>query len=110
MPSELTNSTTEPPVVSLEGEIDMHESPQVREKFAAVVEAKADRVLVDLTRVSYIDSSGLAVLIETMQRVEEYGGKLALFGVRKNILTILEIARLDKVFSIFPDKAAAAAA
>lgn len=109
MPPETTHST-EPSVVQLDGEIDMHESPQVREKFSQAVENRADRVLVDLTGVSYIDSSGLAVLIEAMQRIEEYGGKLALFGVRKNILTILEIARLDKVFSIFPDKATAIAA
>jgi anti-sigma B factor antagonist len=57
--------------------------------------------------VTYIDSSGLAALIEGMQNVEQYGGKFVLAGLQETIRTIFEIARLDQVFQIFPDVDAA---
>ena len=66
-------------------------------------------LVVDLSRVSYIDSSGLAALIEAMQNVQEYGGKFALAGLQETVRTIFEIARLDQVFQIFPDVDAALA-
>ena len=67
-------------------------------------------MIVDLSRVTYIDSSGLAALIEGMQNTEEYGGKFALAGLQETIRTIFEIARLDQVFQIFPDVDTALAA
>jgi len=71
---------------------------------------KPNVVVVDLTKVTYFDSSGLAVLIESMQKVQEYGGKFALAGVQESVQHILEIARLDQVFQIFPDVDSALAA
>lgn len=103
-------STPEPGVFALEGEIDLHESPQIKEKMKPLIEAKQPRVLVDLSGVSYIDSSGLALFIEAMQRVQAYGGQFLLCGLRPSVRTIFEIARLDQVFRIFPDRAAAQAA
>ena len=61
-----------------------------------------NRLVVDLSKVSYIDSSGLAVLIEAMQNVEAYGGRFFLAGLQENVRPIFEIARLDQVFIIFP--------
>jgi len=71
---------------------------------------KPPRLVVDLSAVSYIDSSGLAVLIEAMQNVEAYGGKFYLAGLQENVRPIFEIARLDQVFIIFPHVDAALAA
>ncbi len=105
-----TVSLSEPNLIALAGEIDLHESPHVRESITPLIEKKEPKVLIDLTQVSYIDSSGLAVLIDAMQRVQSYGGKLALYGIGKSVRTIFEIARLDQVFQIFPDKASAATA
>ena len=65
---------------------------------------------VDLSKVTYIDSSGLAILIEGMQNVTAYGGKFALVGLQETVRPIFEIARLDQVFRIFPDVSAALAA
>ncbi len=99
-----TVTVPEPNIVALEGEIDLHESPNVREALKGLIEKKLPRILVDLTGTSYIDSSGLAVLIDAMQRIQSYGGKLALFGLRDNVRTVFEIARLDQVFKIYLDK------
>ena len=105
-----TVTQPEPNVVALEGEIDLHESPNVREALRGLIEQKLPRIYIDLSEVSYIDSSGIAVLIDAMQRTQAYGGKLALFGIRDNVRTVFEIARLDQVFRIFPDKQSALAA
>lgn len=111
--SDIVASTmTEPApnVLSLEGEIDLHVSPQISTSLAAMTRKKPAKLVVDLSRVSYIDSSGLAVLIEAMQNVGAYGGKFALAGLQEGVRPIFEIARLDQVFQIYPDTAAALAA
>jgi len=97
-------------VLPLEGEIDLHVSPRISASLGAMIEQKPQRIVVDLSKVSYIDSSGLAVLIEGMQNVEAYGGKFILAGIQENVKPIFEIARLDQVFIIFPHVDAALAA
>ncbi|MEP6778041.1 MAG: STAS domain-containing protein [Chthoniobacterales bacterium] len=99
-----------PNILPLEGEIDLHVSPQVAASLAGMVEQKPKRLVVDLSRVTYIDSSGLAVLIEAMQNVEAYGGKFLLAGLQENVRPIFEMARLDQVFVIFPHVDSALAA
>ena len=99
-----------PNVLPLEGEIDLHVSPNVTASLRMMIEKKPKQLIVDLSRVTYIDSSGLAALIQGMQNAEEYGGKFALAGLQETIRTIFEIARLDQVFQIFPDVDAALAA
>jgi anti-sigma B factor antagonist len=99
-----------PNVLPLEGEIDLHVSPRISGALGAMIEQKPPRLVVDLSKVTYIDSSGLAVLIEGMQNVEAYGGKFILAGIQDNVKPIFEIARLDQVFIIFPHVDAALAA
>lgn len=93
-----------PVVIAPEGEIDLHSSALVKDQLEPLIEAKRPRVVVDLSGVSYVDSSGLAVFIEAMQRVQSYGGVFALCGMRPNVQHIMEIARLDQVFRIYPTR------
>lgn len=108
VPSPMTENS--PNVVPLEGEIDLHVSPQIGARLAAMIKEKPPKLVVDLSQVTYIDSSGLAVLIEAMQNVGSYGGSFALTGLQEGVRPIFEIARLDQVFRIFPNTAAALAA
>jgi anti-sigma B factor antagonist len=103
-------SNPAPNVVALGGEIDLHQSQHVKDGINPLIENKTQRVLIDLSGVSYIDSSGIAVLIDALQRVQAYGGKLALCGLRETVKNIFEIARLDQVFKIYADREAAEAA
>jgi anti-sigma B factor antagonist len=89
-------------VMPLEGEIDLHVSQGIAKSLKTMTDAKPPKLVVDLSRVSYIDSSGLAVLIEAMQNVGAYGGKFSLAGLQEGVRPIFEIARLDQVFRIFP--------
>ena len=107
---DLMVRTQRPNVLPLEGEIDLHVSPEVAELLRTVAAERPKEVIVDLTKVTYLDSSGLAVLIEGMQNVQEYGGRFAVAGVQESVKHIFDIARLDQVFHIYPtvDEALAA--
>src|SRR4029450_4714783 len=94
-------------VVPLKGEIDLHVSPTLTAALNHVVDKKPERLVVDLSDVSYIDSAGLAALIQAMQKVEGYGGKFMLAGLQETVRSIFAIVRLDQVFQIFPDADAA---
>lgn len=97
-------------MLRLEGEIDLHVSPAVTASLNAMIEKKPKQLIIDLTKVSYIDSAGLATFIEAMQKIEAYGGKFALAGLQETVRSIFEISRLDQVFQIFPDVDTALAA
>jgi anti-sigma B factor antagonist len=96
-------------VLPLKGEIDLHVSPSVTASLNSMIEKKPQRLVVDLSDVTYIDSAGLAALIGAMQKVEGYGGKFLLAGLQETVRSIFEISRLDQVFQIFPDADAALA-
>lgn len=89
-------------VLPLEGEIDLHVSPRLDRALASMIKKRPPHVVVDLSGVTFIDSSGLAVLIRALQNVKEYGGKLTLSGVNSNVRPVFEMARLDQVFLIDP--------
>ena len=108
-PESMARNQT-PSVLPLEGEIDLHISPEVAESLRTMTAKKPKQVVIDLTKVTYLDSSGLAVLIEGMQSVQEYGGNFAVAGVQESVQHILDIARLDQFFQIFPDVDSALAA
>ena len=97
-------------VLPLKGEIDLHVSPSVTALLNAMINKKPERLVVDLSSVTYIDSAGLAALIAAMQRMEDYGGKFLLAGLQETIWDIFENLRLDQVFRVFPDAATALAA
>ena len=99
-----------PNVVPLEGEIDLHLSPEITRSLEAMAEKRPERIVIDLSLATYIDSAGLAALIIAMQKTEAYGGKFFLAGVHETVLSVLESSRLDQIFQIFPDVDAALAA
>jgi anti-anti-sigma factor len=86
----------------LEGEIDLHVAPRLEASLGRMIKKRPDYVVVDLSGVTFIDSSGLAVLIRAMQDIQEYGGKFTLSGMNDNVRPIFETARLDQLFLIDP--------
>lgn len=102
-------TNTQTGILALEGDIDMHRSPEVKQTLEPLIAQKVPRILLDLSAVTYIDSSGLATMIETLQRIQGYGGKFAMFGLRESVRHVFEIARLDQIFKLYADEAAAIA-
>jgi anti-sigma B factor antagonist len=97
-------------IFSPEGAIDLHVSPEMRASLRAIIDEKPKRLVVDLSRVPYVDSSGIAVLIGAMQSLEHEGGVFLLAGAREAVRMILESAKLDKYFRLFPTVESALAA
>ena len=97
-------------VLPLKGEIDLHVSPAITESLNTMAGKKPERIVIDLSCATYIDSAGLAALILSMQAVEAYGGRFSLAGVDETMRSIFETSRLDQIFEIFPDVDAALAA
>src|SRR6266516_4669744 len=98
-----------PNVVPREGDIDLHVAPGVTESLNAMIKKRPERIVIDLSRATYIDSAGMAALILAMQEVEAYGGKFFLSGLQETLRLIFETSRLDRIFRIFPDVDAALA-
>jgi anti-sigma B factor antagonist len=93
------------------GAIDLHVSPELRASLRAIIDdEKPKRLIVDLSQVPYIDSSGIAVLIGAMQSLEHEGGTFLIAGAQEGVRMIFESAKLDKYFHLFPDVESAKAA
>jgi anti-sigma B factor antagonist len=97
-------------VLPLTGVLDLHVSPRIATLMGDKIKERPSRLVVDVSQVSYVDSSGLAVLINAMRDMEDYGGLFMLAGVQDDMQAILESARLEKFFLIFPTVAEALAA
>ena len=86
-------------IVSLVGEVDLHYSPEARKCILDCLE-KESHVLVDLSQVKYIDSSGIASLVEGFQLARRKNLQFGLVGVSDAARQVLQLARLDKIFPI----------
>jgi anti-sigma B factor antagonist len=82
------------------GEIDLGCAPTLRVHINSVQGKRPRKLIIDLTGVPYMDSSGVATLVEAMQNARRSGSKLVLCGLQTKVRSIFEIARLDTVFTI----------
>jgi anti-sigma B factor antagonist len=88
-------------IVAISGEVDLYSSPKVRKSIITLTSKKIPTLAIDLTDVSYMDSSGVATLVEGLQITEKYNGKLLLCGLNSMVREVFELSRLDTVFSIY---------
>lgn len=91
-------------VVILEGEINVSNAMELKKAFGEILDTGAAKILVDFEQVSFIDSSGLAVLIELVNRLQEVKGKLNLCNVNRKIKGIFEITKIHKMMDIFESR------
>ena|SRR5258706_7803591 len=91
-------------VLAIRGEIDLHNSPELRTELLDLLSRLTPRRLIlDLARVPYIDSSTLAVFVEALKKVLKTGGRVFLVGLQPRVKGLLEIARLSSIFVICAD-------
>ena len=86
-------------IVAFEGDVDLQSSPAARKILLECVD-KSSTVLVDLSGVEYIDSSGVASLVESFQNARKKNQQYVLVSVSEGAMRVLQLARLDKVFTI----------
>jgi len=87
-------------IIMLSGDIDMSCSPEARQIILDALNKK-ENTMVDLSQVTYIDSSGVASLVEGFQTAKANKLKFSLIGVSDSAMMVFKLARLDKVFPIF---------
>lgn len=100
-------SLPEGEVVVPAGDVDLSGSPVLRNELRKVQQKRPKRIIVDLGRVGYMDSTGLATLVEAMQQGRKFTTRIVLCSLTDRVRSIIEIARLDSVFVIAPDREAA---
>lgn len=97
-------------VVAVTGEIDLNNSPDLRVALLdLVVQHQPKRMVLNLADVPYMDSSAIAVLVELLQKMRRNSGKVFLVAPQPRVKGLLEIARLDSIFSVVADESAALA-
>ncbi len=87
-------------VIDLEGDFDLYSSPKAREVLLQLAKDKVPAVVVNLSKVGYMDSSGIATLIEALRALNKYGGRMVLSGLNRKTMEVIKLARLEKIFEI----------
>ena len=92
-------------IFDVAGDIDFANSPEVRQSVLREIrESRASRVVVNLSQVRYIDSSGVASLVEGLKASRELGSRFILFGLSPSAREVLQLSRLIKVFEIYDNE------
>lgn len=87
-------------ILDVDGQITFESTPVLREQIFQALKENGP-VLVNLTKVAYMDSSGIATLVEGLKEAQSRKATFGLFGLTKNTRNVLKLVRLDKVFRIF---------
>lgn len=90
--------------VAVDGEISADHISQLQDVFAQIIKEGENKVVMDFEKVSFIDSSGLSVLIEMIRQLRRVNGKLALCHVNKAIQEIFEITKVHKLIAIHENR------
>lgn len=94
-------------VIILGGEVDIYTAPRFKECMLELLDGGVERLLIDLSGVSFIDSTALGVLIGGLRRVHDADGRMALIVATSAVARVLTITGLDRVFEIHATRAAA---
>jgi len=87
-------------LLRVHGDVTIHTSPHLREELKPMFSASMEEVRVALDDVDFMDSSGIATLVEGLQWARLTGGRFILSGLSENVRDVFELAKLDTVFDI----------
>jgi len=96
-------------VLTLSGRFDAHTAQQVWDALLRLLDKGCYYILVDMARVSFLDSTGLSTLVSGMKRCRQAGGDLVLAQLQQPVRVIFDLTRLDRAFEIYPNRATAQA-
>jgi len=100
------------PVVAVRGEVDVYSAPTLQQNLTQLLDEGESTIVVDMSEVAFLDSTGLGALIAARTATDKAGGTLPIVCNQDRILKLFTITGLDGVFAIFPsvDEAVASAA
>ena len=92
-------------ILDLSGDIDLANSPAMRKALLGEIkEKRTPKVFLNLKNVRYIDSSGIASLVEGLKASRDLGSRLILYGLNKTVREVMQLSRLQKIFEIYEDE------
>lgn len=99
VPFEVNRSNDDTTLV-VRGSLDINSAPSLSEEIDRIVAARPPKVVVDLSMLDLIDSSGVAALVKLYKGVRNTGGAMTISGARDQPLAIFKLLRMDKVFNL----------
>ncbi|MDH5717244.1 MAG: STAS domain-containing protein [Spirochaetia bacterium] len=88
-------------ILDIQGEIDLYNAPEIKEVMQRCIDAKQFKIVVNLEKVSYIDSSGIGALISGFSTLKKYEGGLKLVNVYASVKKVFELTKLTSFFEIY---------
>jgi len=89
------------PVVDIEGDVDMYTSPGLREQLSKFTSKQQKRIVVNLAGVEFMDSSGIATLVQAYKEARPFNGEVCLASPAGNVLRVLKLSNLTSLFPVF---------
>ncbi|MCX7883250.1 MAG: STAS domain-containing protein [Brevinematales bacterium] len=97
-------------IFDIKGEIDLYNAPEIKEKIKDEINKGKVNIIINLDKVSYIDSSGIGVLISSLSNLKKVGGAMKLINVYASVRKVFELTKLTSFFEIYDSEADALAA
>jgi anti-sigma B factor antagonist len=88
-------------ILQILGEIDLYNAPEIKDIISKLIEERCYNVVIDLEKVSYIDSSGIGALISSLSNLKKYHGGLKIINVYASVRKVFELTKLTSFFEIF---------
>lgn len=87
-------------VLRVSGDVDLFSAPQLRSAVYEMIESGQSQIGIDLSRVAFLDSTGLGVLVGALKRVKEQNGSMVLLSPQKSVRRVLNVTGLDRIFTV----------
>ena len=88
-------------ILDITGEIDLYNAPEIKDIINKLIEEQKYNVIINLEKVSYIDSSGIGALISSLSNLKKYQGGLKIINVYASVRKVFELTKLTSFFEIF---------
>ncbi len=88
-------------ILEIVGEIDLYNAPEIKDIIGKLIEDRCYNVIIDLEKVSYIDSSGIGALISSLSNLKKYHGGLKIINVYASVRKVFELTKLTSFFEIY---------
>lgn len=88
-------------ILEIVGEIDLYNAPEIKDIISKLIEERCYNVIIDLEKVSYIDSSGIGALISSLSNLKKYHGGLKIINVYASVRKVFELTKLTSFFEIY---------
>lgn len=100
------DETNHKKIVRLQGKLDAMSTPNLEKKLAPLLESE-HKILVDFSKVEYLSSAGMRLLLSATRKMKAKEGIIVFFGINDEVSEIIKMAGFEKILNIFPNETAA---